>query len=98
MDRQLRQEIRNDVMAAVRDAMAKAEERWISGKELSQQFAMFNAKWLKQYGDCLPRKRVTVIGTNGGKVTTHWAYPQHEIAIGIAEGRYDELRVFKDVV
>lgn len=99
MDRQLRNEVREEARAAMEAAakavMTQMEERWISGPELCKQFQMFSPKWLKFYGDILPRRRVTVTGIDGVSHSSHWAYPQHEIAIGIAEGRYDDLRVLR---
>ena len=95
MDRQLRKEIRDDVMAAMQTAMMQMDERWISAQELCNQFQMFSQKWLKYYGDVLPRRRVTVTGLDGVKHTSHWAYPQHEIAMNIANGLYDDMKIFR---
>ena len=95
MDRTLRQEIREDVLAAMRTAMLQMEERWISGDELCNQFQMFTKKWLKSYGDALPRRRVTVTGIDGESHSTRWAYAQHEIARNIAMGMYDDMKVFR---
>lgn len=92
MDRQLRNEIRADVREAVTAYMTAIGEKWLTAEELCRQFQMFTPRWLKNYGDCLPRKRVTVTGPNG-RHQTRWAYPQHEIARGIREGTYDEMTV-----
>ena len=95
MDRQLRKEIREDVLEALKAGLAQMQERWISGQELCQQFQMFSPKWLKTYGDVLPRRRVTVTGLDGVAHSSHWAYAQHEIALNIANGMYDDLKVLR---
>ena len=95
MDKKLREEILVTVQKAVEVAMVKAGERWISGQELCQQFQMFSPKWLKTYGDVLPRRRVTVTGLDGVAHSSHWAYAQHEIALNIANGMYDDLKVLR---
>ena len=95
MDRTLRREIREDVMEAIRAAVVQMEERYLTGQELCKQFGMFTPKWLKMYGDVLPRKRVTVTGLDGKSHSTRWAYPQHEIAKGIRDGKYDDLKIMR---
>jgi hypothetical protein len=97
MDKQLRREIREDVQAALRNAVLQMEERWISGKELCRQFAMITPKFLKAHGDIFPRRKITIRGINGRAVSTHYGYAQHEIALNIANGVYDELMVVKEV-
>lgn len=97
MDRQLRKEIREDVQAAIRAGMLQMEERWISAAELCKQFAMITPKLLKYHGDIFPRKKITIEGTNGKRVSTHYGYAQHEIAMNIANGVYDDLKVFREV-
>ena len=97
MDKQLRQEIREDVRKSMEQTYMIMTERWVSGKELCEQFAMITPKFLKQHGDIFPRKRITIKGMNGGRVSTHYGYAQHEIAMNIAKGLYDELLVMKDV-
>lgn len=90
MDRTLRNEIRDAVQRAVADALVNCEERWISGQELCKQFQMFTPRWLKTYGDALPRRKVTVDGHS-----TRWAYPQHEIATNLRNGVYDNLKLLR---
>ena len=92
MDRQLRNEIRADVREAVTAYLTGIGERWLTAEELCNQFQMFTPRWLKSYGECLPRKRVTVTGPDGTHAT-RWAYPQHEIAENIRAGNYDEMRI-----
>jgi hypothetical protein len=92
MDRQLRNEIRADVREAVTAYLTGIGERWVTAEELCDQFQMFTLRWLKTYGEHLPRKRVTVTGPDG-RHTTRWAYPQHEIAANIRAGHYDDMNV-----
>ena len=95
MDRQLRREIMDVATDAIWAAAMQLEERYLTGQELCKQFGMFTPKWLKMYGDVLPRKRVTVTGLNGKSHSTRWAYPQHEIAKGIRDGKYDDLKLMR---
>ena len=97
MDRQLRQEIREDVQKALTLQMISLQEQWMSAEELCKQFAMITPKLLKYHGDIFPRKRIKMVGMNGGEKSTHWAYPRYEIAMNIANGMYDELKVMKNL-
>ena len=97
MDRQLRQEIREDVQKAIASAVAQMQEQWLSGDDLCKQFAMITPKLLKNHGDIFPRKKITMTGTNGVTKSTHWAYPRYEIALNIAHGVYDDLKVMRDI-
>lgn len=87
MDRLLRSEIRDAVQRAVTDTLLNCEERWLTGPELCKQFQMFTPRWLKTYGEILPRKRLTVNGHS-----SRWAYAQHQIAENIRNGVYDDLK------
>lgn len=89
----MRDELRRLVSAAITDAMMRQDERWLSAQELCAQFQMFTPRWLKNHGDCLPRKRVTIKAADGSCHSTRWAYPQHEIAENIRNGMYDNLMV-----
>lgn len=95
MERKLREEILAEVQKAVTQAMTKVSERWISAKELCNQFQMFTKDWIDEYGDCLPRKRVRVTHINGKKRSTHWAYAQHRIAMNIDNGLYDDMKLLR---
>ena len=89
MDRQLRAEIVAEVRKSMTEILEQANERWLTGDELCQQFQMFSPGWLKAYGERLPRQRAEV-SDNGVKVS-RWAYPQHRIARMIQEGSIKEL-------
>ena len=96
MDRKLREEITAEVQKAVTEAMMAVGERWITADELCKQFQMFTKDWVEKYGDVLPRKKVNVECTiSGEKRGTHWAYPQHEIAMNIRNGVYDDMKLLR---
>ena len=96
MDRKLREEITAEVQKAVTAAMMAVWERWITADELCKQFQMFTKDWVEKYGDVLPRKKVNVECTiSGEKRGTHWAYPQHEIAMNIRNGVYDDMKLLR---
>jgi len=97
MDRQLRQEIREDVQKAITLQMISIQEEYLSAEELCKQFAMITPKLLKYHGDIFPRKRITMTGMNGVSKSSHWAYPRFEIAMNIANGVYDNLKVMKNL-
>ena len=91
MDKLLRTEIINEVKHSMREALEVANERWITGDELSNQFQMFSPSWLKNYGHLLPRTRAEVSDIKGNMTGTRWAYPQHRIARMIAENEIKNL-------
>jgi hypothetical protein len=90
-------EIRNDVQKAILAGMMQMEERWVSSQELCKQFSMITPKLLKYHGDVFPRKKLTFRGTNGKSISTRYGYAQHEIAMNIANGVYDDLLVMKEL-
>lgn len=95
MERKLRIEIIEVVAEAVRQSMSVNTEVWVSGSDLCKQFAQFTPKWLREYGDILPRKRLTVTGLDGKSHSSRWAYPRNEIAQNIRNGLYDDLKVIR---
>jgi hypothetical protein len=95
MDRKLREEIAAEVQKAVTAAMMAVGEKWITADELCNQFQMFSKDWVEKYGDILPRKRVKVTHLNGETRGTRWAYPQHEIAMNIKNGMYDDMKLLR---
>ena len=42
-----------------------------------------------------PRKRVKVTHLDGKTRTTRWGYAQHHIAINIADGLYDDMKLLR---
>ena len=95
MDRKLREEIVAEVQKAVTLSMLSLQEQYLTADELCKQFQMFTKDWLEKYGDCLPRKRVKVTHLNGETRGTRWAYPQHQIAMNIANGLYDDMKLLR---
>ena len=91
MDAKLRSEIAKEVRAA----MPEACEQYITADEVCQQFQMFTPDWVAKYGDILPRKQVKVTHLDGKTRTTRWAYAQHQIAINIADGVYDDMKLLR---
>ena len=89
MDRTLRAEIVAEVRRSMTEILEVANERWLTGDELCQQFQMFSPGWLKAYGERLPRQRAEVM--DGCVKVSRWAYPQHKIARMIQEGTIKEL-------
>jgi len=61
------------------------EEVWLESKAFLAQFQMFSKDWLEHYGWKLPRERVEVVGDDGVKRVTRWAYPRNEIQRMIRE-------------
>ncbi len=94
MDRLLRTAIAREVQRGVIDALETGNEKWITAKELCNQFQMLTPSWVKTYGHLLPRSRA---GVNNGEATQHtrWAYPQHKIARLIAEGKLQDIVIGK---
>ena len=95
IDRQLRLDIAAEVAVAVRETLAKMEERWLTADELCKHFGMISKEWLKEYGDTLPRERIIVEKLDGAKTRTRWGYPMHEINRMIMDGRVKHLKVMK---
>jgi hypothetical protein len=90
MDRILRSEILVEVKRGMMDALEVANEKWLTARELCDQFQMFTPSWLKAYGDRLPRTRAEI--KRGDKTTaSRWAYPQHKIARMIYDGSIKNL-------
>jgi hypothetical protein len=83
------------VERAVKFWLTKICERWITGDALCHRFQMFTKDWLEKYGDCLPRKRIKVTLMSGETRGTRWAYPQHQIAMNIADGLYDDMKLLR---
>ena len=95
MDRKLREEIVAEVQKAVTLSMLSLQEQYLTADELCKQFGMFTKDFVEKYGDILPRKRVKVTHLNGETRGTRWAYPQHQIAMNIANGLYDDMKLLR---
>ena len=77
-DREL-MEIKEAVKQAQMEVTRQNEEVWLESKAFLAQFQMFSKDWLEHYGWKLPRERVEVMGDDGQKRVTRWAYPRNEI-------------------
>ena len=80
---------------AAEEAYELYNEVWLTADELCKQFQMFSKDWVEKYGDILPRKRVKVTHLNGETRGTRWAYTQHEIAMNIRNGVYDDMKLLR---
>ena len=89
MDRLLRAEIVAEVRKSMTEILESANEKWLTGDELCEQFQMFSPGWLKAYGDRLPRQRAEVM--DGCTKVSRWAYPQHKIARMVNDGTIKNL-------
>ena len=95
--REIREGIAKIIEKSMTEVFATMHEEWLSADELCRQFQMFNPRLLKQHGDKFGRKRITMTGKNGGKYSSHWAYPRYRIAKNIADGVYDDMKIFEDI-
>ena len=95
MDRKLREDLIAAAERGAYQAMMRANEQYLTADELCKQFQMFTEDWVEKYGDVLPRKKVHVTHLNGKTRGTRWAYPQHQIAMNIADGLYDNMKLLR---
>ena len=91
MDKKLRDDILAEVRNAMRDIAETYDEKYVTGKELCKQIAMFSPNWLENFGWKLPRERIIVTDEDGETRVTRWGYPLHQIQRMIAEGRMRNL-------
>lgn len=94
-DQMLRAEIVGEVRRAMSIVMEQMEEKYVTAKELSQQFSFFTQDWLRRYGHMLPREQVCVFRADGGSQTTNWGYPLHQIQRMVREGVFRKLEYKK---
>jgi len=83
-------EMLNEIKSLLREIrgikqQVENEEVWLESKAFLAQFQMFSKDWLEHYGWKLPRERVEVVGDDGVKRVTRWAYPRNEIQRMIRE-------------
>ena len=95
MDERTRQAIIDTVSEAMSRAMSEYEERWLTAKQLCEQFQMFTKDWLEKYGDILPNKRIKVTHLDGKTRSTRRCYAKLEIAENIRNGVYDDLKILR---
>lgn len=85
-DQDTRQAIKEAVEKAVAETLLSYEEKWLTSEQVSEQFAMFSKDWMRRNAWRLPRDRFQMTDKDG-KVSTRWAYPQHQIAKMIIDNR-----------
>lgn len=83
MDRLLREEIISEVKRATAEAFEVYNERYVTAKELMDQFGMITTDWLKKHGERLPRVKVP----DSNRI----AYPLHKIARMVADGTINSI-------
>jgi hypothetical protein len=91
MDATLRAQIVKTVQKSVTEALEGANERWVSGEELTTYFAFFTKSWLRLYGQTLPRTRA-IVTADGREHSTGWCYPLHKIQRMVRDGEIKGLR------
>lgn len=91
LDRQLKIEIMATVRRAMEESLEGANEVWLSGKQLSEQFSMFTPNWLEEYGELLPRTQAIVTDSTGKSRATRWAYPRNKIQRMVREGHIKQF-------
>ena len=92
LDKATREAIAASVRKATIEMQEVYQEQWLTGRQLCEQVGMFTEKWLKLYGDRIPRERIRVVDDNGVEHKTGWSYPKMRILRMIHDG---ELRVLE---
>lgn len=90
LDKATREAIAASVRKATIEMQEVYQEQWVSGKQLCEEVGLFTEKWLKTYGDRLPRECLRVRTQDGVEHKTGWAYPKKKILRMIHDG---ELRM-----
>ena len=91
LDKETRDAIAEAVKVAQMEAAETYNEKYVTGKELCQQIAMFSPNWLENFGWKLPRERIIVIDEDGETRATRWGYPLHHIQRMIKEGKFRNM-------
>lgn len=84
--------IAKTITDAITQAMEGANEKWVSGEQLTEYFAFFTPSWLRRYGETLPRTRAIVTDAQGAH-SSGWCYPLHKIQRMVQNGDIKNLRV-----
>ena len=92
LDKATREAIAASVRKATMEMQEVYHEQWLTGKQLCEQVGFFTEKWLKMYGQSLPRECVRVTGRDGVVHKTGWCYPKMKILRMIHDG---ELRLLE---
>lgn len=92
MDPILKREIVAVVRHAMTEALEGADEKWLTGTQLREQFACFTPSWLKTYGHTLPRTQAVVCDKDGVEHRTGWIYPKNKIQRLVRTGEIKMLK------
>lgn len=92
LDITTRRLIVTEVNNAIKNALQGANEKWLSGDQLSQQFSIFTKSWLKSYGHTLPRTQA-IVHAQDGEHKTGWCYPLYKIQRMVQEGEIKQLKI-----
>lgn len=92
MDKLLRAEIVAECKRSMAEAMEIYQERWLTGKELSEYISIMTPRWLQDHGELLPRSPVGWEDKNGVYHVSSWLYPLHKIQAMFADGRIKNLK------
>ena len=95
MDKKLREEIMAEVKMVMMMTLEDAEEKWLSGEQLTEQFGCFTKAWLKSYGSTLPRTQAVITGDDGMEHRSGWCYPMHKINRMLMDGSIKRLHFTK---
>lgn len=93
MDAKDKVEIKLLIVNTVRTTLREANEKWLSKKQLCEQFQMFTPSWIKTYGDLLPCSHATVIDADGIPHDSQKAYPMYKIQEMIQSGAIKDLEM-----
>lgn len=92
LDKKTREGIISTVKSAAKEYYEVANEVWLSGEQLAEQFPFFTIGWQKRYAHMLPRERITICGKDGNCHSTSWCYPKHQIQRMIHEGAFRYIK------
>jgi hypothetical protein len=95
MDRKLREDLIAATERGAYLAMMRANEQYLTAKELCKQVQMFTEDWLEKYGDILPHKEIKVTTLDGHTRRTRKGYAKLEILENIRNGVYDDLKLLR---
>lgn len=94
LDKKTRDDLIETVKRAAVEILEGSKENWLTADEVSKRFPFFSARWIKDYGYLLPRKRVEVTDKNGEITKSHWYYSCNKILRMVRE---NDVLYFEDI-
>ena len=94
LDKKTREDLIETVKRAAVEILEGPKESWLTADEVSKRFPFFSARWIKDYGYLLPRKRVEVTDKNGVITKSHWYYSCNKILRMVRE---NDVLYFEDI-